>query len=269
MSRTSIKKPLLFASRLSLARGDEELVGPARFELLRQIDACGSITSAAQAAGVSYRTAWLAVDALNNLAGEVLVERVKGGAGGGGARLTPAGRSLVDTYAVLQAKQQEFLEWVARGGSDIEHYVQMLGRLSLRTSARNQLAARVRRCDADGPVVRVTLRLADGQELVAVISHRSRQVLGIEPGATVVALFKIGAAGIVPADAPDRVNLLRGVVAQTEDAHGGTEVAISLPGGSTVHGLVVADPGQGGLPRVGQPVAVIVDAGAILLAASE
>lgn len=268
MTRGS-NKSLLFASQLHVERGGEEIVGPTRFELLRQIDACGSITAAAQAAGISYRTAWVAIDNLNNLAGEVLVERSKGGAGGGGARLTPAGRRLVDTYAVLQAKQQEFLEWVARGGSDIEHYVQMLGRLSLRTSARNQLAARVRRCDESGPVVAVTLRLADGQELVAHISRRSRQVLGIEAGATAVALFKISAAVIVAADSAARANLLRGVVAQTAPTDGGVEVAIALPGGSTIHGQILRHGAEVAVPAVGQPIAVAVDPSSILLAVSE
>lgn len=267
MSRAS-NKPLLFASQLHVARGGEEIVGPARFELLRQIDACGSITAAAQAAGVSYRTAWVAIDSLNNLAGEELVERVKGGAGGGGARLTAAGRRLVDTYAVLQAKQQEFLDWVARGGSDIEHYVQMLGRLSLRTSARNQLAARVRDCKENGLSVQVGLRLADGQGLTATISRRSRQVLGIDAGSTVVALFKISAVAIVPADLKDQPNLLRGVVGQVEATEVGTEIAIALPGGSTLHGLWPAD-APTPAPAVGQAIGALIDPASILLAVSE
>ena len=267
MPRTS-SSPLLFASQLSVERGGEEVVGPARFELLRQIDACGSITAAAQAAGVSYRTAWLAVDALNNLAGEVLVERAKGGAGGGGAKLTAAGRRLVDTYATLQAKQQEFLDWVARGGTDIEHYVQMLGRLSLRTSARNQVAARVQACADDGPGVRVTLRLTDGQTLVAQISRRSRVVLGIEPGLTVVAVFKINAlmwAPVTP-NAPS----LAGTVAQVDAVEGGYEVTLALPGGATVHGWWHHDNASAALvPRVGQSMTVWVDPAAVLLAIAE
>ncbi len=267
MTRAS-NKPFLFASQLSVERGGEEIVGPARFELLRQIDACGSITAAAQAAGVSYRTAWVAVDTLNNLAGEELVERVKGGAGGGGARLTAAGRKLVDTYAELHAKQQAFLDWVARGGSDIEHYIQMLGRLSLRTSARNQLAARVSTCVQDGLSAQVGLKLADGQSLTATISRRSRQVLGIEVGKTVVALFKISAAVIVAADHPAHGNLLRGVVGQTEATDAGTEIAIALPGGSTVHGLWPASE-SAPAPAVGQAIGVVVDPSAILLAVSE
>ncbi len=267
MSRTS-NKALLFASQLSVARGGEEIVGPARFELLRQIDACGSITAAAQATGVSYRTAWVAVDNLNNLAGEVLVERVKGGAGGGGARLTAAGRHLVDTYAVLHAKQQEFLDWVARGGSDIEHYVQMLGRLSLRTSARNQLAARVHTLKEEGLRVQVGLKLADGQGLKATISRRSRQVLGIEIGSTVVALFKINALTLVPAAEQQAPNLLHGVVSQVETTDAGTEVAIALPGGSTVHGLWPAH-GPEAAPVVGQALGASVDPDSILLAVSE
>ena len=67
-----------------------------RIGILRQIGALGSISRAARAVGVSYKAAWQAVDTLTNLAGVALVERVVGGAGGGGARLpgTPVERQM-------------------------------------------------------------------------------------------------------------------------------------------------------------------------------
>lgn len=66
-----------------------------RIEILRLIGAGGSISQAAREAGVSYKAAWQAIDTLTNLAGVTLVERVVGGTGGGGARLTDAGRQLL------------------------------------------------------------------------------------------------------------------------------------------------------------------------------
>ena len=63
-----------------------------RIDILRHIGACGSISQAARAVGVSYKAAWQALDTLTNLAGTPLVSRAVGGAGGGGAQLTDAGR---------------------------------------------------------------------------------------------------------------------------------------------------------------------------------
>ncbi|MFT4240886.1 MAG: LysR family transcriptional regulator, partial [Acidovorax sp.] len=63
-----------------------------RIAILRQIAEGGSISQAARAVGVSYKAAWQAVDTLTNLAGAPLVARAVGGAGGGGAQLTEAGR---------------------------------------------------------------------------------------------------------------------------------------------------------------------------------
>ena len=67
-----------------------------RIDILRRIGQVGSISEAARGAGVSYRAAWQALDTLSNLAGLPLLEKLVGGAGGGGARLTPAGLRLLE-----------------------------------------------------------------------------------------------------------------------------------------------------------------------------
>ena len=59
----------------------------------RNIGNYGSITQAAKAVGISYKTAWDAVDVMNNLSGDVLVESATGGKGGGGTQLTAAGKN--------------------------------------------------------------------------------------------------------------------------------------------------------------------------------
>ncbi|WP_129559352.1 winged helix-turn-helix domain-containing protein, partial [Bordetella pertussis] len=73
---------------LWLRSGDQPWGGQHRIDLLAQIEATGSISAAARAAGMSYKGAWDAIDAMNNLAGEPLVLRSAGGRGGGGTRLT-------------------------------------------------------------------------------------------------------------------------------------------------------------------------------------
>ena len=68
--------------------GGENLGGQGRMALLALVGTHGSITHAAKAMGMSYKAAWDAIDTMNNLAGEPLVERLTGGKGGGGTRLT-------------------------------------------------------------------------------------------------------------------------------------------------------------------------------------
>ena len=57
-----------------------------RVALLEKVAELGSITAAAKAVGISYKGAWEAVEALNNMSAAPLVERSVGGSGGGGTR---------------------------------------------------------------------------------------------------------------------------------------------------------------------------------------
>jgi len=93
-------------SRLTL-RGERGLAANERWlELLSHLQQKRSIVTAAKAAGLSYKAARDAIETMNNLADDPLVERAVGGRGGGGTRLTPSGARLVHT---CRAAQQENL----------------------------------------------------------------------------------------------------------------------------------------------------------------
>ena len=66
-----------------------------RVALLEKLAELGSITAAAKAVGISYKGAWEAIEALNNLSDAPLVERTVGGTGGGGTRLTKHGEKVL------------------------------------------------------------------------------------------------------------------------------------------------------------------------------
>lgn len=95
------------ASKLKLhARiycGDEIAMGPGKADLLETIDREGSISGAGRAMRMSYRRAWLLVDAMNRCWDTPLVETVAGGSRERGARLTEAGRQVLEKYRGLQA----------------------------------------------------------------------------------------------------------------------------------------------------------------------
>ena len=69
-----------------------------RVELLEAIEATGSITAAAERLKVPYRRAWEKVQEIEQGLGAKVVDTAVGGAGGGGARLTPAGRRAIEQF---------------------------------------------------------------------------------------------------------------------------------------------------------------------------
>ena len=77
-------------------------IGPGKIDLLRQIEALHSISAAARSMDMSYKRAWQLIDALNQGFGQPVVVTATGGAGGGGARLTALGTTLVAHYDRLE-----------------------------------------------------------------------------------------------------------------------------------------------------------------------
>ena len=96
--------------RMWIEKDGEIYLGSGRIALLEQIDQHKSISAAARAMNMSYRHAWLLVEAMNRLAGAPLVQKRVGGPGGGSARLTEEGQK---TIARFKALQQAFLAFVS------------------------------------------------------------------------------------------------------------------------------------------------------------
>ncbi len=97
------------ALRFRLLLDDEHAIGPGKTDLLEAIAKAGSISAAARAMRMSYKRAWQLVDDLNQSFAEPLVETSKGGARGGGARLTSMGQRVLATYRALEQKAQTHL----------------------------------------------------------------------------------------------------------------------------------------------------------------
>ena len=78
------------------------MLGPGKADLLERIRDTGSISAAGRTMSMSYKRAWSLVEGMNKAFREPLVESTRGGARGGGARLTEAGAVVLENYRKLQ-----------------------------------------------------------------------------------------------------------------------------------------------------------------------
>jgi molybdate transport system regulatory protein len=232
-----------------------------RMEILRLIGGTGSISEAARQARVSYKAAWQAIQTLTNLAGVALVDRAVGGAGGGGAQLTPAGEQLLEAARQMDAARREVLARFSGGAA------QALPGAGLRTSMRNNLPCEVLELQVSSPgepMVRVRLALPAGGQLAASITRESAELLGLQPGLAVLALCKATAVTVTVGQAPARsqVNLLAGRVTRLSRGDSRDEVVVSLPSDLQLVGFA-ARPNS---LRTGSKVSACLDENAVVLA---
>jgi molybdate transport system regulatory protein len=248
--------------------GGENLGGPGRIALLAKIGECGSITQAAKAIGMSYKAAWDAIDAMNNLAGEPLVERVAGGKGGGGTRLTARGAQLVANFGLIEREHRGFVERLSRHAAGIADDYRLVRKMSMRTSARNQFSGTVTRIARGAVNDEVELAVAGGHAIVAIVTHESVDNLGLEVGSEAFALVKsssiILVSGIDTARYSAR-NHLAGSIARVELGAVNTEVVIDLPGGGSVAAIVTRESSNAMGLAVGAPVAALFKASSVIV----
>lgn len=218
------------------------LGGPGRVELLALIASHGSITRAAKAMGMSYKAAWDAIDTMNQLAGEPLVERLVGGKGGGGTRLTERGLQLVRSFGVIERAHRHFVDQLSEQAQGVADDLQLIRRMGLRTSARNQFFGTVSRITPGAVNDEITLQVPGmGQPLTAIVTHGSAVDLGLTQGSEAFALVK--ASSIIVVTNTDGAkfsarNCLQGTVSQVLPGAVNTEVVLTLPGGATVAAVV-------------------------------
>lgn len=169
--------------QLWMTVGGVNLGGPGRIELLARIAELGSITQAAKAMKMSYKAAWDAIDHMNNLARQPLVERMVGGKGGGATRLTARGERLVASFRMIEQAHRRFVDQLS---DEIE--MAIVG--GARRSARNRLTGTLSRVQEGAVNTEVVIDLPDGGAIAAIITNESAKNLGLAVGGTATAVFK-------------------------------------------------------------------------------
>ena len=248
--------------------GGAHLGGPDRVALLASIADCGSITQAAKAVGISYKSAWDAINTMNNLAGEPLVERVAGGKGGGGTRLTPRGVKLVENFRIIDREHRRFLDLLGQQADGIADDYLLIRRMSMKTSARNQFLGKVTLVKSGAVNDEIELETAEGHKIVAIITHESATGLGLQLGAEAFALIKASSIIVVTDDEGARFsarNRLTGVVARVQTGAVNTEIVIDLPGGGSVAAIVTNESSNALGLAVGKSASAIFKASSVIV----
>ncbi len=226
--------PLALDGTVWLTIGGQLLGGRHRIELLRAVHETGSITQAARALGISYKSAWDAVDAMNNLAGSALVERAAGGRGGGRTSLTPRGLALVGRYDAIEALHRRFVAQLGAGATDLARDIDLLRIIDMQTSARNQFAGTVVAIRSGAVNDEIELEIGSGHRIVAVVTRESAETLGLAVGVTAFALIKASSIIVATDVAPGTLsarNQLTGTVSRVARGAVNDEVVIELGDG--------------------------------------
>jgi molybdate transport system regulatory protein len=96
--------------RVWIEEAEGAFLGIGKIWLLENIQKTGSITNAAKAMKMSYRQAWQLVEEMNQRSESSLVEKLLGGKGGGGARLTEAGENAIRVFYEVEKRIKEFAQ---------------------------------------------------------------------------------------------------------------------------------------------------------------
>lgn len=94
--------------RLWIQEAEGPFLGIGKIWLLENIRKTGSITNAAKEMKMAYRQAWQLVEEMNQRSEHPLVEKILGGKGGGGARLTQAGEKAIIVFYEVEKRIKGF-----------------------------------------------------------------------------------------------------------------------------------------------------------------
>ncbi len=247
-------------------------LGDTRIRLLEAIETHGSISQAAKAVPLSYKAAWDAVDAMNNLADQALVSRSTGGKNGGGTLLTDHGRKVVALYRALEAEYQAALERLMSSmnegqASDFQQFSRLLKRMSMKTSARNQFAGHIVGLREGHVDYEVRLKLDDDNELVAVITRDSAENLGLNIGMEISALVKSSSVLLLndPAVKTTARNHLWGEITRIHEGPVNSEITLTMKSGKSVCAVVTHDSVEKLGLVMGEQACAVFKASAVIL----
>jgi molybdate transport system regulatory protein len=264
------RKQIEVAGTVSLKKTDMAFLGSDRINLLEKINEFGSISKAAKAVGISYKTAWDTINAINDLSDKPLFIRVTGGKSGGGTRLTEEGQELIRTYRIIQEEHEKFLTNLEDKMGDVDEHSldKFIKKISKQASARNIFAGTI------GTIIRgevrseVTLAFKGGEKVVAIITNDSVASLGLAPGQDAYAIVKAGSVILGVGRQKMKVsirNMLRGKIVSLTAGAVNTEVKVEIAGENTLSAVITNECAKTLTLKVDDPVWAMFKASSVIL----
>jgi molybdate transport system regulatory protein len=256
---------------LVLKRGERGQVGMDRISLLEAIRREGSIGGAAKAQGLSYKGAWDAVQALNNLFNRPLVAAQAGGRHGGLAQVTPEGEALIAAFRSVETELAHVLDAFQKRLADpaAPPLGTFLWSLAMKTSARNALRGTVTRATPGAVNSEVVLDIGGGCEITAIVTRHSADDLGLQPGREAIALIKSNMVLLARGDDAIRTsarNQLKGAVVQVEEGAVNCEVTLEIGPAKTLVATLTRESVDELDLRAGERATALIKASHVILA---
>lgn len=223
-----------------LLAGNQQSFASTQIELLKAIHECGSISKAAKAIGISYKTAWDRIDAMNNMSPKPLVNRSAGGAKGGGTALTELGQRIIEGFQSLQDEHQKFIERLGDKLHSLNDIANFVRNENMKASARNQFRGIITRITPGAVNAEIELDIGADQPLIAIITQESVERLRLKKKSTTVALIK--ASSVIVSTDTDIVtsarNKLIGRISRLVPGAVNTDVTLDVGGGKSVCAII-------------------------------
>lgn len=266
MTGTALSAALILTGRQGGRAGED------RIRLLERIGEHGSISGAAKAVGLSYKAAWDAVNTLNNLFPKPLVIARTGGRTGGGAELTAEGRQVIAAFHLLHGELDRFLARLSEslGTADQPpNLAALLWSIVMRTSARNTLRGTIAAVTHGAVNTEVALKITDAVEIVAIVTNRSVDSLGLVPGKEAFAMIKASFVILAPDGEGLRTsarNRLCGTIVERTDGAVNDEIVLDLGEGRTITAIITKESADELDFQVGQRACALIKASHVILA---
>ncbi len=246
---------------------DKPVLLEKRIHLLQAIKESGSITTAAKQVGISYKTAWEAIDTMNNLSSKPLVVRTIGGTGGGGTSLTPYGEEIVKNYDLLKHEYERFLKTLSTMAEFNMDHIKNLQRIAMQISARNQLMGKIGEIKQAKVNAEVHIVLKSGVTLISTITNSAVEELGLEVGDDVVGIIK--ASSMLISNelniATSARNKLAGVITDIKLGEVNAEVSVDIGQNDVVVATITSESVKNLGLEVGKKVCAIIKSSSILI----
>jgi molybdate transport system regulatory protein len=254
---------------LVLRRGAMARVGLERAALIEAIGELGSIAGAAKQLGLSYKGAWDAVQALNNLFDGPLVAAAPGGKNGGAARVTPRGRAVVAGFRRVEHELKAVLATLeARLAGAPTNDLDLFWSLGMRTSARNALRGVVSAINPGAVNGEISLNIGPGVQIVAIVTLPSIAELDLAVGRPAIALIKSSFVVLALGEnlRTSARNQIAGLVSGREDGAVNSEIILDIGGGKSLTATMTRESAVSLDLKLGDPVTALIKAPHVILA---